>query len=164
MSNVYVERVRDNVIVCREVNNKPECFWFKYGDSVHLAMVLGAMNVTNCDVVREIAQKSGVDVEDFVAKFCGSKPTPELYGVKPSEEDRDKVHVKVLLTVRKDGDVMIVCAGEHNCVRIKSCEPNHLARAIKLLNIHDVMYMLNTINCMESYGEVMRILSGEGYV
>ena len=70
----------------------------------------------------------------------------------------------MLLTVRRDGDVMIVCAGVHNCVKVKSCEPSHLAKAIKLLNIHDVMYMLNTINCMESYGEVMRILSGEGYV
>jgi len=162
---VFVERVRDNVVVCREVNNKPECFWFRYGDAVHLAMVIGAMNISNCDIIREIARKSGVDVEDFVSKICSSKPTPELYGVKPSsEEDRDKVHAKVLLTVRKDGDVMIVCAGEHNCVRIKSCEPNHLARAIKLLNVHDIMHVLSIINCMESYGEVMRILSGEGYV
>jgi len=166
MSNVYVERVRDNVVVCREVNNKPECYWFKYGDNAHLAMVLGAMNIFDCGTVREIAKKAGINnVEDFVSKYCGSKSHLELYGVKPSsEEDRGKVHAKVLLTVRKDGDVMIVCAGEHNCVRIKSCEPNHLARAIKLLNIHDVMYMLNTINCMESYGEVMRILGGEGYV
>jgi len=31
--SVFVERVRDNVIVCREVNNKPECYWFKYGDT-----------------------------------------------------------------------------------------------------------------------------------
>jgi len=162
--SVFVERVRDNVVVCREMDHKPECYWFKYGDAVHLAMVLGAMNLTNCEVIREIAQKAGVNVEDFVAKYCDSKPHPELYGVKPSEEDRDKVHAKVLLTVRRDGNVMIVCAGEHNCVRIKSCEPNHLARAIKLLNVHDIMYMLNTINCMESYGEVMKILGGEGYV
>jgi hypothetical protein len=45
-------------------------------------MVIGAMNVMNCDVVREITQKAGVDVEDFVAKICSSKPTPELYGIK----------------------------------------------------------------------------------
>ena len=165
MSEVHVERVGDNVVVCRERDGKPECYWFKYGDVTHLTMVLGAMNIFNCGTVREIAKKVGINnVEDFVNKYCDSKPHLELYGVKPSSEDRDKVHVKVLLTVRKDGDVMIVCAGEHNCVRIKSCEPQHLARAIKLLNIHDVMYMLNTINCMESYGEVMRILSGEGYV
>jgi len=163
--SVFVERVRDNVVVCREVNNKPECYWFRYGDATHLAMVLGAMNIFNCNTVREIAKMAGINnVEDFVAKYCDSKPTPELYGVKPSEEDSGKVYAKVLLTVRRDGDVMIVCAGEHNCVRIKSCEPQHLARAIKLLNIHDVMYMLNTINCMESYSEVMRILGGEGYV
>jgi hypothetical protein len=166
MSDVHVERVGDNVVVCREVDHKPECYWFKYGDVVQLAMALGAMNIFNCDEVRKIASRVGVDVEDFVAKYCDSKPHPELYGVKPSnEEDRDKVHAKVLLTVRRSEDgAMIVCAGEYNCVRIKSCDPQHLARAIKLLNIHDVMYMLNTINCMESYGEVMRILSGEGYV
>jgi len=82
MSNIYVERVRGNVIVCREVNNKPECFWFKYGDSVHLAMVLGAMNIHDCNVVREIARKSGVNVEDFVAKYCDSKPHLELYGLR----------------------------------------------------------------------------------
>ena len=162
--SVFVERVGDDVVVCRERDHKPECYWFKYGNTEQLAMVLGAMNIFDCSTVREIAQKSGVNVEDFVAKYCDSKPHPELYGVKPSEEDRDKVRAKVLLTVRRDGNAMIVCAGEHNCVRIKSCEPNHLARAIKLLNIHDVMYMLNTINCMESYGEVMRILGGEGYV
>jgi len=162
--SAFAERVRDNVVVCREKDGKPECFWFKYGNTEQLAMVLGAMNISNCDVVREIAQKAGVNVEDFVAKYCGSKPTPELYGVKPSEEDRDKVHAKVLLTVRKDGNVMIVCAGEHNCVRIKSCDPQHLARAVKLLNVHDIMHVLSIINCMESYGEVMRILGGEGYV
>ena len=165
MSNIYVERVRDNVVVCREKDHKPECFWFKYGDVTHLAMVLGAMNIFNCGIVREIAKKAGINnVEDFVSKYCDSKPHPELYGVKPSEEDRDKVHAKVLLTARKDGDVMIVCAGEHNCVRIKSCEPQHLARAIKLLGIHDILSMLSLINCTDSYGEVMKILGGEGYV
>jgi len=164
--SVFVERVRDNVVVCREKDGKPECYWFKYGDTVHLAMVLGAMNIFDCDVIREIAKKVGVNVEDFVAKYCDSKPHPELYGVKPSsEEDRDKVRAKVLLTVRRSEDgAMIVCAGEYNCVRIKSCDPQHLARAIKLLNIHDVMHVLSIVNCMESYGEVMRILSGEGYV
>jgi hypothetical protein len=161
---VFVKRVRDNVVVCRKGDGKPECFWFRYGDATHLAMVLGAMDIFDCNTVREIAQKAGVNAEDFVAKYCGSRPTPELYGVKPSEEDRDKVHAKVLLTVRRDGDVMIVCAGEHNCVRIKSCEPNHLARAIKLLNVHDIMHVLSIVNCAESYGEVMRILGGEGYV
>jgi 2-hydroxychromene-2-carboxylate isomerase len=84
--SVFAERVRDsagdNVIVCRERDGKPECFWFKYGDAVHLAMVLGAMNIFNCDVVREIAQKAGVDAEDFVAKYCDSKPHPELYGMR----------------------------------------------------------------------------------
>jgi len=161
--SVFVDRFGDNVVVCREMDHKPECYWFRYGDTTHLAMVLGAMNVMNCDVVREIAQKAGVNVEDFVAKYCDSKPHPELYGVKLSGEDR--VHAKVLLTVRRSEDgAMIVCAGEYNCVRIKSCDPQYLARAVKLLNIRDVMYMLNTINCMESYGEVMRILSGEGYV
>jgi len=164
MSNVYVERVRDNVIVCREVNNKPECFWFKYSDSAHLAMVLGAMNIHNCNTVKEIAQKAGVNVEDFVSKYCSSKPTPELYGVKPSE-DGDRAPVKVLLTVRKGNDgVMTVCAGEHNCVKVKSCDPQHLARVIKLLGIHDVLSMLSLVNCMDSYTEVMKILSGEGYV
>jgi len=162
--SVFIERFGDNVVVCREKDGKPECFWFRYGDAVHLAMVLGAMNIFNCSTVREIAQKAGIsNVEDFVSKYCDSKPHPELYGVKPSNEE-ERIHAKVLLTVKKDGDTMIVCAGEYNCVRIKSCEPNHLARAIKLLNIRDVMYMLNTINCMESYGEVMRILGGEGYV
>ncbi|MCG2892901.1 MAG: hypothetical protein L7H00_05135 [Vulcanisaeta sp.] len=161
--SAFVERVRDNVIVCREKDGKPECFWFKYGNTEQLAMVLGAMNIFDCNTVREIAQKAGVNVEDFVAKYCDSKPHPELYGVKPSSEE-ERIRAKVLLTVRRDGDAMIVCAGEYNCVRIKSCEPQHLARAIKLLNIHDIMYMLNTINCMESYGEVMRILAGEGYV
>jgi hypothetical protein len=162
--SVFVERVRDNVVVCREKDHKPECYWFRYGDAVHLAMVLGAMNIFDCDVIRKIAKKAGIsNVEDFVAKYCDSKPHPELYGVKPSSEE-ERIRAKVLLTVRRDGDAMIVCAGEYNCVRIKSCEPQHLARAIKLLNIHDIMYMLNTINCMESYGEVMRILGGEGYV
>jgi hypothetical protein len=85
--SVFVERVRDNVIVCREKDGKPECFWFKYGDAVHLAMVIGAMNVSNCDTIREIAQKSGVDVEDFVAKICSSKPTPELYGIKVRDDE-----------------------------------------------------------------------------
>jgi len=84
--SVFVERVRDsagdNVIVCRERDGKPECFWFKYGDAVHLAMVIGAMNISNCEIIREIAQKSGVDVEDFMAKICSSKPTPELYGLR----------------------------------------------------------------------------------
>jgi len=165
MSNIYVERIRDNVVVCRERDHKVECFWLKYGDVVQLAMALGAMNIFNCDEVRKIAQKAGIsNVEDFVSKYCDSKPHPELYGVKPSSEE-ERIRAKVLLTVRKSEDgAMIVCAGEHNCVRVRSCDPQHLARAIKLLNIHDVMYMLNTINCMESYGEVMRILSGEGYV
>jgi hypothetical protein len=45
-------------------------------------MVLGAMNLNNCDTVREIAQKAGVNVEDFVAKYCDSKPHPELYGMR----------------------------------------------------------------------------------
>jgi len=89
--SVFVERVRDsagdNVIVCRERDGKPECFWFRYGDAVHLAIVLGAMNLTNCEIIREIAQKAGVDVEDFVAKICGSKPTPELYGIKVSDDE-----------------------------------------------------------------------------
>ena len=89
--SVFVERVRDsagdNVIVCREKDHKPECYWFKYGDAVHLAIVLGAMNISNCDVIREIAQKAGIDVEDFVAKFCSSKPTPELYGIKVSDDE-----------------------------------------------------------------------------
>jgi len=161
--SVFVERVRDNVVVCREMDHKPECYWFKYGNTEQLAMVLGAMNVMNCDVVKEIAQKAGVNAEDFVAKYCDSKPHPELYGVKPSSEE-ERIRAKVLLTVKKDGDAIIVCAGEYNCVRIKSCEPQHLARAIKLLNIHDVMHVLSIVNCMESYGEVMRILSGEGYV
>ena len=164
MSDVHVERVGDNVVVCREVDHKPECYWFRYGNTEQLAMVLGAMNIFDCGTVREIAQKAGVNVEDFVSKYCDSKPHPELYGVKPSSEE-ERIRAKVLLTVRKSEDgAMIVCAGEHNCVRVRSCDPQHLARAIKLLNIHDVMYMLNTINCMESYGEVMRILSGEGYV
>ena len=164
MSNIYVERVRDNVVVCREKDHKLECYWFRYGDAVYLAMVLGAMNVTNCDVVREIARKSGVNVEDFMAKFCSSKPTPELYGVKPSSEDGGRAPV-VLLTVRKSNDgVMIVCAGEYNCVKVKSCEPQHLARVVKLLGIRDVLYLLSTINCMDSYAEVMKILQGEGYV
>jgi len=79
--SVFIERVRDNVVVCRERDHKPECYWFKYGDAVHLAMVLGAMNLNNCDTVREIAQKAGV-VEDFVAKYCDSKPHPELYGMR----------------------------------------------------------------------------------
>jgi len=165
--NVFIERFGNNVVVCRERSGKPECFWFRYGDATHLAMVLGAMDIFDCGTVREIAQKAGIsNVEDFVAKYCDSKPHPELYGVKPSsEEDRDKVRAKVLLTVRKSEDgAMIVCAGEYNCVRIKSCDPNHLARAIKLLNIHDVMHVLSIVNCIESYGEVMRILSGEGYV
>jgi hypothetical protein len=164
--SVIVERVGDNVVVCRERDKRPGCYWLRYGDAVHLAMVLGAMNIFNCDTVREIAQKSGVDVEDFVAKYCDSKPHPELYGVKPSsEEDRDKVHVKVLLTVRRDEDgAMIVCAGEYNCVRIKSCDPQHLARAIKLLNTRDVQYVLIAVKCTNTYSEVMRILGGEGYV
>ncbi len=89
--SVFIERVRDsagdNVIVCREKDHKPECYWFKYGDAVHLAMVLSAMNIFNCDTVREIAQKAGVDVEDFVVKFCSSKPTPELYGIKVSDNE-----------------------------------------------------------------------------
>ena len=81
--SVFVERVRDNVVVCREVNNKPECYWFRYGDATHLAMVLGAMNIFNCNTVREIAKMAGINnVEDFVAKICSSKPTPELYGIK----------------------------------------------------------------------------------
>jgi len=80
--SVFVERVRDNVVVCREMDHKPECYWFRYGDAVHLAMVLGAMNLTNCEIIREIAQKAGVNVEDFVSKYCDSKPHPELYGMR----------------------------------------------------------------------------------
>jgi len=85
--SIFVERVRDNVIVCKEKNDKSECYWFRYGDSVHLAMVLGAMNIHDCNVVREIARKAGVDVEEFVAKFCSSKPTPELYGIKVRDNE-----------------------------------------------------------------------------
>jgi hypothetical protein len=68
------------------------------------------------------------------------------------------------LTVRKDGDTVVVCIGKYNCVRVKSCDPQHLARAIKLLNIHDVAYVLGAIKCTNTYSEVMRILEGEGYV
>jgi hypothetical protein len=67
------------------------------------------------------------------------------------------------LTVRKDGDTVVICIGKYNCVRVKSCEPQHLARAIRLLNIRDVLYVLNAIKCTNSYSEVMRILEGEGY-
>jgi hypothetical protein len=67
------------------------------------------------------------------------------------------------LTVRKDGDTVVVCIGKYNCVRVKSCEPQHLARAIRLLNTCDVLYVLNAIKCTNSYSEVMRILEGEGY-
>jgi len=85
MSNIYVERIRDsagdNVIVCREKDHKPKCYWFKYGNTEQLAMVLGAMDIFDCNTVREIAQKAGV-VEDFVAKYCDSKPHPELYGMR----------------------------------------------------------------------------------
>ena len=79
--SVFVERVRDNVVVCRERDHKPECYWFRYGDA-HLAMVLGAMDIFDCNTVREIAQKAGVNAEDFVAKYCDSKPHPELYGMR----------------------------------------------------------------------------------
>ena len=85
--SVFIERVRDNVVVCREVNNKPECYWFRYGDATHLAMVIGAMNISNCEIIREIARKAGVDVEDFVSKICSSKPTPELYGIKVRDNE-----------------------------------------------------------------------------
>jgi len=88
MSDIYVERVRDNVVVCREVNNKPECYWFKYGNMEQLAMVLGAMNIFNCDTVREIAKKAGINnVEDFVNKYCDSKPHPELYGIRVRDNE-----------------------------------------------------------------------------
>ena len=81
--SVFVERVRDNVVVCREKDGKPECFWFKYGNTEQLAMVLGAMNIFNCDTVREIAKKTGINnVEDFVSKYCDSKPHPELYDMR----------------------------------------------------------------------------------
>ena len=82
MSGVHIERVGNNVVICRERDRRPECYWFKYGDAVHLAMVLGAMNISDCNVVREIAEKAGVNAEDFVAKYCDSKPHPELYGMR----------------------------------------------------------------------------------
>jgi len=165
MSGVHVERVGDNVVICESKDGKTKCYWLRYGDVTHLAMVLGDMGISDCSIIKEIAEKTGVNADDFTAKYCDSKPHPELYGVKPSDNKDETITYKVLLTVRKNEDgTMVVCAGEHNCVRIKSCDPQHLARAIKLLNIRDVASMLGMVNCTGSYSEVMRILRGEGYV
>jgi hypothetical protein len=71
---------------------------------------------------------------------------------------------EVSIIARKDGDGFIICAGEHNCVRIRSCELSHLARAIRLLNVHNVLYVLSAVKCVELYREVVELLGGEGYV
>ena len=71
---------------------------------------------------------------------------------------------EVSIVARKDGDGFVICAGEYNCVRIRSCESSHLVRAIRLLNVHNVLYVLSAIKCVELYREVVELLGGEGYV
>ena len=36
--------------------------------------------------------------------------------------------------------------------------------SFSLLNVHNVLYVLSAVKCVESYREVMELLGGEGYV
>jgi hypothetical protein len=101
-----------------------------------------AQNRSNAGVNKSFAEGQVTQVRQSSSGFLALKP----------------------LTVRKDGDTVVVCIGKYNCVRVKSCDPQHLARAIKLLNTRDVQYVLIAVKCTNTYSEVMRILEGEGYV
>jgi len=123
--------------------------------------------VLNCNDVKRIVKTAVVNIEEFLNKYCGSKPAPELFlerDPKDGEQGEHGTIEEVSIIARKDGDGFIVCAEEHNCVRIRPCESSHLARAIRLLNVHNVLYVLSAVKCVESYSEVMELLGGEGYV
>jgi hypothetical protein len=56
--------------------------------------------------------------------------------------------------------------GNERCVKVKPCNPKLIARAIKALGVRDVKLLLASMNCLESYDDVVRelrrLLRGEG--
>jgi len=113
-------------------------------------LALSALNVLNCNDVKRIVKTAVMNIEEFLNKYCGSKPAPELFlerDPKDGEQGEHGTIEEVSIVARKDGDGFIVCAEEHNCVRIRSCESSHLARAIRLL----VIYLLSRPVCLELF-------------
>ncbi len=153
MSNIIVETVGNNVVICKEnERHKRECYWVKRGDVKELAMTLGTLNIFNCDLVEEIAGKAGIDAWGFSELYCDPKPHPELYGMKNKCPCGPKP-----LTVKRMGNTRIVCAGE-DCVEITTCDPVQLALAIKALGVRDVVYVLNAVGCRGAINDVRSIL------
>jgi len=66
----------------------------------------------------------------------------------------------------RDGSYVTICVDNEECVKVKPCNPKQIARAIKSLKIRDVKSLLSSMNCLESYDDVVRVLRkllrGEG--
>ena len=154
MSDVIVETVGNNVVICREDEwHRRKCYWVKHGDVKDLTMALSALNILDCDLVEEIASKAGIYAWGFSDLYCDPKLHPELYGMK-----NKCPCCKKQLTVKKVGNTKIVCAGEDNCVEITTCDPTQLALAIKKLGTADIVFVLNAVGCRGAINDVMSIL------
>ena len=107
----------------------------------------------NVDVRRKYTlleefRKSGLDIDagDFIAiarcVLHNYTDTPQVVSVKWGG----------------DGRHVTICVDNEKCVRVRPCNPREIARAIKALGVRDVKSLLASMNCLESYDDVMREL------